>query len=75
MLLEAFVHERLGLPGPAVPADHVSRQQWEIRIRSLTLALLRPPDPRRLVLTPAEVSVHYHRPVAEFVRLVAGRLG
>ncbi|MGF1445607.1 MAG: hypothetical protein ACFBRM_05340 [Pikeienuella sp.] len=58
-----------------VPADHVSRDDWQLIAEETVLRVRRMTGRPAFGVSEAEVSVHYHKPVDAFAGLVLERLG
>jgi hypothetical protein len=58
-----------------VPAENVSRDAWQEIAEECVLRLRRLARRPAFGLGEAEISIHYHKPVREFARLLSERLG
>lgn len=75
---ETFVIDQLKFPAftslAEIPAALITRQDWQERVQVLLRAIERTDCHDEFHLNAAEISVHYHRPLGDFVALVIGRL-
>ena len=78
-MIERIIEESVGpewryAPG-WVPAEHVSRDAWQAIAEDVIGRLRLLTGRAAFGVGEAELSVLYHRPVADFARLVLERLG
>lgn len=74
-LIRRSVSLPLGLERDRTPADQISRQQWQETIEHLVILIREEFSSPAFGLTEAEISIHYHRPLDDFRRLIANKLG
>ena len=74
---ETFVIEQLRFPAFTslydIPAALITRQDWQERVQTLLRAIEASGCNDGFHLSAAEISVHYHRPLGDFITLVLGR--
>jgi len=58
-----------------VPAEHVTRQEWQLTAEGCIEQLRKLTDRKAFGLSEAEISVHYHQTLDTFIELLQLRLG
>jgi len=57
------------------PADHMTRQAWQERVEDMVAEIRFMTGCPAFGLTEAEISIHYHQPLAQFGQLISRKLG
>ena len=57
------------------PQDHISRQAWQDAVEQLEERIRLDLGQPAFNLTKPEVSIHYHKPLLEFARLISQKTG
>lgn len=75
---KTFVIDQLKFPAftspTEIPAALISRQDWQERVQILLRGIDATGCHAGFHLSAAEISVHYHRPLGDFIALVIDRL-
>jgi len=79
MTIERLVRDSLDPPLTSgsrhAPADQISRQEWQEVVELLVVRIREEYVTPVFGLTEMEISIHYHRPLSDFQRLIAKKLG
>lgn len=58
-----------------IPENHISRQKWQEVVECLLKNIRSEFKSPAFGLSEAEISLHYHRPLADFYKLISKNLG
>lgn len=79
MEIRNLIRKHYNLPagglGGWVPAEHISRQDWQDATEGFVSAVRILSERPAFGLSETEISVHYHQAVERFAELIAIRLG
>lgn len=74
-LLRGHLEFPVDIKGDDTPADQISRQAWQEAVERLLTKIRVEFASPAFGLTEGEISIHYHRSLDDFIRLIADRLG
>lgn len=79
MKLTSLINDAFGVPDTNhpnwVPAENISRQEWQEAVVALMDRIRRLTDRPAFGLTDAEISINYHQPLQKFRLVLEKKLG